>query len=31
MLDTPGQAQQFLAAEHRRIVSLVKSLNFRLP
>jgi tripartite-type tricarboxylate transporter receptor subunit TctC len=31
LLDTPGQAQQFLAAEHRRIFSLVKSLNFRLP
>ncbi len=31
VLDTPDEAQRFLAAEFLRIVPLVKSLNFKLP
>ena len=31
VLDTPDEAQRFLAAEYVRIVPLVKSLNFKLP
>jgi tripartite-type tricarboxylate transporter receptor subunit TctC len=31
VLDTSEDAQRFLAAEHLRIVPLVKSLNFKLP
>jgi len=31
VLDTPDEAQRFLAAEYLRMVPLVKSLNFKLP